>query len=70
MSATAERWVKSLVAVILGNSLYFSLSPHLPPAARHRPFELDLGIIVDLWFCLFIYGLLELGSFLRRRHRR
>lgn len=69
MSATAQRWIKSLLAVVLGNALYFSLSPHLPRAARHQPFQPDLGVLVDLWFCLFVYGLLELGGFLRRRRR-
>ena len=69
MSATAQRWIKLLLAIVLGNALYYSLSPHLPCAARHRPFELDLGVLVDLWFCLFVYGLLELGGLLRRRRR-
>jgi len=67
MSAAAARWIKSLIAVVVGNALYFSLSPHLPPAARHQPFQLDVGILVDLWFCLCVYGLLELAALLRRR---
>jgi hypothetical protein len=67
MSANAERWLKSLIAVVLGNVLYFSLSPHLPPGARHKPFALDWGIAVDFWFCLCVYGLLDLAKFLRKR---
>lgn len=59
--------MKFLVAIVLGNGLYFSLYPDLPPAAQHRPLRLDLGTLVDFWFCLFVYGLLELGSFLRDR---
>ncbi len=69
MSANAERWLKSLIAVVLGNGLYFSLSPHLPPAARHRPTVLDWGVVIDFWFCLFVYGLLDLAEFLRNRKR-
>ncbi|HVP43312.1 MAG TPA: hypothetical protein VMS96_07755 [Terriglobales bacterium] len=59
---------KSLVAVLAGNALYFLLMPQLPPAARHAPGRLDLGLAVDLWFCLVAYGLIEL--FRRRRSRK
>jgi hypothetical protein len=67
MSATSARWIKSLIAVVLGNALYFSLAPHMPPAARHEPFQLDLGVLIDLWFCLVVYGLIELVVHTRRR---
>jgi hypothetical protein len=70
MSANAARWIKSLLAVLLGNVLYFSLAPHLPPAARHQPFRLDLGILVDFWFCLLVYGILNTAAALRRRPRQ
>lgn len=69
MSANAQRWLKSFLAVMLGNGLYFSLSPHLPPAARHQPFEMDIGILVDLWFCLVVYGVLDLANLLHKRGR-
>jgi Na+/H+ antiporter NhaC len=69
-AATAERWIKALIAVLAGNALYYAALPHLPPAARHEPFQFDLGVIVDLWFCLFAYGLVELGLFLWRRSKR
>ena len=59
--------MKALVAVLLGNGLYYALFPHLPPAARHRAFRLDIGLLVDFWFCLFVYGVLELAAFLRAR---
>ena len=50
---------KILAAVLGGNLLYFGvLYPYLPPAARHRPSELDLGLLVDFWICLALYGLL------------
>ena len=58
--------IKFLVAIILGNALYFALSPHLPPAAQHHAWAVDLGTVVDFWFCLLVYGLLELGAFIRR----
>jgi hypothetical protein len=39
---------------------FFVLMPHLPPAARHEPFRLDWGLLVNAWVCLVLYGLLEL----------
>ena len=66
MHLTRAKWIKFLVAILLGNALYFALSPHLPLAAQHRSWTVDLGTVVDFWFCLLIYGLLELGAFFRR----
>jgi len=66
MRLTRAKWMKFLVAILLGNALYFALSPHLPPAAQHRSGAVDLGTVVDFWFCLLVYGLMELGAFFRR----
>jgi len=64
-----RNFLKSLVAVVTGNLIYFFvLMPVLPRAAQHRPFQLDLGLILDFWICLVIYGLIEL--WLRRRAGR
>lgn len=53
--------IRSAVAVLAGNFVYFRiLSPFLPPAARHAPFQWDLGLLLDAWVCLVLYGLLEL----------
>jgi len=49
-------FLQSLAAVLAGNIVYFLLMPHLPPAARHNPARLDLGVIVDFWFCLVFLG--------------
>jgi len=51
--------LQALLAIILGNVVYFVLAPSLPAAARHRPFQFDLGMIVDFWFCLVAYGLIR-----------
>jgi hypothetical protein len=60
MSRRGERWLKYLIAIIIGNVIYFSLESHLPSAAQHHTFRPDLGTVVDLWFCMVVYGLLEL----------
>ncbi len=70
MRPASAKWLKYVVAILAGNAVYFALSPHLPPAARHRSWEVDLGTVVDFWFCLLIYGLIDLGSYLVRRRRR
>jgi len=53
--------LKQAVAVVVGNLLsFFVLMPHLPAAGRHRPDRLDLGLIVDFWLCVVLYGVIEL----------
>ncbi len=69
MRFNATTWIKYLLAIVLGQALYFAVSPHLPPAARHQSFRFDLGTVIDFWFCLFVYGLIELLLFLRSRAR-
>jgi uncharacterized membrane protein YraQ (UPF0718 family) len=51
---------RSLAAVLIGNAIYFACSGFLPLAARHNTAGLDLGLVVDFWFCLVVMGLLEL----------
>jgi hypothetical protein len=70
MTATAKRWVKYLIAIVTGNLIYFSLESRFPPAAQHRPYHADIGLFVDLWFCVAVYGLIELALFARQRLRR
>lgn len=52
-------FLQALFAIILGNIVYFLLMPSLPMVARHRPFRIDLGMIIDFWFCLVAYGLIR-----------
>ena len=70
MRPMARKWLKYLIAIILGNGLYFALNPYLPEAARHHIYKLDLGTLVDFWLCLMVYGLLELGAFLGKQGER
>ena len=52
-------FLQSLIAVIVGNIVYFLLMPHLPAAARHNPARLDLGVVVDFWICLVFLGAIK-----------
>lgn len=51
--------LQALLAVILGNVVYFVLAPSLPAVARHQPLRLDVGMVVDFWFCVVAYGLIR-----------
>jgi hypothetical protein len=61
---------KSAIAVVLGNFIYFViLSPLLPESARHQGYHsFDLGLVIDFWVCLVIYGLLLM--ILRKKSQR
>jgi len=62
-----RRLAKQAIAIVIGNLLYFFvLMPHVPPAGRHRPDRLDLGLLVDFWVCVVVYGLIELIDRRRR----
>lgn len=60
-------FVQSLLAVLLGNAAYFVLMPSLPPVARHKLFQLDLGLVVDFWFCVVAFGLIRTAQWWRHR---
>jgi cytosine/uracil/thiamine/allantoin permease len=60
---------QSLIAVVAGNAIYFLFMNDLPRRARHETYRLDLGLVVDFWICLVIYGLLELYKRWRRPRR-
>jgi len=60
-------FVQSLLAVLLGNAAYYVLMPSLPPAARHRLFQVDLGLVVDFWFCVAAFGLIRTARWWRHR---
>jgi hypothetical protein len=62
-------FLQSLAAVLAGNIVYFLVMPHLPPAARHNPARLDLGVVVDFWFCLVFLGVIKTFSKWGKRSR-
>ena len=50
--------IQALCAIILGNVAYFLLAPSLP-LPPHRPFQIDVVLVVDFLFCLVAYGLIR-----------
>ena len=49
-------WKRSLLAVLIGNLIYYAIIDALPEAARHQPFAFDLGLAIDFWICVMVYG--------------
>ena len=63
LGITPRRWLEYLVAILLGNAIYyFSFFPHLPPTLRHQGFQIDWGMVLDFAICVAVYGLIRLGS--------
>jgi len=57
--AMKQSFWRSLIAVLLGNAIYFGTMRYLPERARHHLFLIDWGVAVDFWICLVCYGLLR-----------
>jgi hypothetical protein len=56
-----QTWYLCLLAILIGNTIYFLLSPILPAAARiDSGLSSGLPALVDLWICLLVFGLLNL----------
>jgi len=59
------------LALLIGNTLYFLLSPILPAAARMGTIlNSGLPALVDLWICLLIFGFLNLLRLARNKGPR
>jgi hypothetical protein len=54
-----RNWMRMLLAILLGNLIYFAVAPFLPDSIQHRLFQLDSGIILDFAICAGIYLLLR-----------
>ncbi len=62
------RLLHALAAVLAGNAIYFLVLVRVMPTwARHEPFALDPGLLLDFLVCLAIYAALR-GVARRGRH--
>ena len=59
MSKSVTNFLYALLAVLLGNTAYFLLARYLPPGARHVPFRIDFGVVVDFGLCLVVFGTIK-----------
>jgi hypothetical protein len=51
-----------LLAILLGNLIYFAIEPSLPEPLVHSLYKVDSGIVADFAICAAIYLLI------RRKH--
>jgi len=60
---TLRRWIEYLVAVLVGNAIYFLvLFPAVPERFRHRPLRMDTGLLLAFLCCVAIYGVIRMAS--------
>jgi hypothetical protein len=69
MSKSATNFLHALIAVVAGNAVYFLLERYLPARAHHSPFRIDLGMVVDFWFCLVVFGIVKMIAARRQQSR-
>ena len=69
-TSRSSRWFLFLLAILIGNTLYFVFSQFLPAAAQMGTGSSPgLPALVDLWFCIFVFGALNLPALLHRRNK-
>ncbi len=54
-----HNWMRMLLAILLGNVIYFAAQPVLPEVLTHHLFKVDIGLILDFCVCAAIYLLLR-----------
>jgi hypothetical protein len=55
-----HRLWRYLIAIGIGNAIYFGIERFLPLKAQHQPFAFDWGLAIDFWICLACYGIVRL----------
>jgi hypothetical protein len=66
---SVANFAHALLAVLVGNLVYFLLMPHLPPGARHVPLRTDFGLAVDFCFCLVFFAIIKTLAGRKRESR-
>ena len=64
---SVSNFLHALIAVLAGNAIYSLLVPYLPPAVRHAPFNNVLGLAIDFWICLVIFGIVKMVAARKRQ---
>jgi ABC-type tungstate transport system substrate-binding protein len=59
MSKSTANFLHALAAVVVGNAIYFLVEKHLPVGAYHVPFHIDVGMVVDFFICLVVFGIIK-----------
>ena len=51
---------QSLIAVLVGNAIYYGVERYLPPRGQHQLYRIDWGLAVDFWICVICYVLVRM----------
>src|ERR1700691_1210689 len=51
---------QSLIAVLVGNTIYYSIERYLPPRGQHQLYRIDWGLAIDFWICVICYFLVRM----------
>jgi hypothetical protein len=49
------KYLRMLIAILLGNAIYFGSFPVLPEGLKHAPYKMDAGLLFDFLICVFLY---------------
>jgi len=59
LAQTMKNTLRMLVAILLGNIIYFSVRASLPFPFVHERYRVDPGLVLDLVLCLAVYGIIR-----------
>jgi hypothetical protein len=65
-----NNFLRALLAIMLGNLLYFALMSYLPTRLHHAPFRMDWGLVLDFGLCVAAYIGIRLFTEPLRRPRK
>ena len=51
---------RALIAVLVGNAIYYGIERYLPLRGQHQLYRIDWGLAVDFWICVICYFLVRL----------
>ena len=69
-ASRSRPWFLGLLAILIGNTLYFLFWPFLPAAVRMGEGSSSaMPGLVDLWLCFFAFGILNLPGLAHRRSK-
>ena len=54
-------WMKMLLAILIGNVIYFAVMAFLPDYLHHRLYAFDPGLALDLLICICVYFVIRTG---------
>ena len=54
-----HKWMRMLLAILLGNLIYWAATPFLPDFLVHGVYRMDGGLLLDFAVCTTLYVILK-----------